>query len=272
MNKEGRRLPWGAGRMVCLVLCMWGIFFTDMCIVCARDESMGPLVQATTPEDEWLGLVHLGLLDVTENYNGDMSQSIRNNLPTVVQVRTGNYLGSGIILEIRENSLVIVSNRHQLAAGEFSVIKLYNGAEVSGRRIYLSDNLDVGFVLADISQLSYERRARLRCVTVRAGCNEQLQKGSSIFMVGSTDGVASNISEGMVADPWYYFEEFGSHMQYNYCKAKPGMSGGGTYDEHGHCVGMITGGHENETASLPMKSILDEWEQVSERGMSYDEN
>ncbi len=232
--------------------------------VCAREEELGPLVQTTTPEDEWMGLVHLKLLGAPENYNGDVSQSIRNSMPTVVQIRTGNYLGSGIILEIREDTLLIASNRHQLAGQEFSSIRLYNGAEVAGRRIYLSDSVDVGFVLADISQLSYERRAKLRSVAIREGCNEQLAKEDRIFMIGSTDGVASNIYEGIVADPWYYFDEFGSHMIYNYCKAKPGMSGGGTYDEHGHCVGMITGGHEEETASLPMQSILAEWEKITE--------
>ena len=224
----------------------------------ASKQPPGPLIQTTTPEDEWMGLVHLELLRTPENYNGDMSQSIRNVMPAVVQIRTGNFLGSGIILEIGEESLLIASNRHQLAGQEFSLVRLYNGAEVSARRLYLSETLDVGFVLADISQLSYERRARLRSVSVKGGCNSQLAKGSEIFMVGSTDGVASNISEGIVADPWYYFDEFGSHMIYNYCRAKPGMSGGGTFDIHGHCVGMITGGHDDETASLPMESILAE--------------
>ena len=41
------------------------------------------------------------------------------------------------------------------------------------------------------------------------------------------------------------------------------MSGGGTYDEHGHCIGMITGGLADETASLPMKSIREEWERYA---------
>ena len=85
--------------------------------------------------------------------------------------------------------------------------------------------------------------------------------------MGSTDGVACNIYEGMVADPWYYFDEFGSYMIYNYCKAKAGMSGGGTYDEHGHCVGMITGGHDEETASLPVQNILEEWNKLESQGL-----
>ncbi len=98
-----------------------------------------PLIQATTPEDEYLGLVHLNLLVAKENYNGNMPESIQAVLPTVVQIQTGAYLGSGIILEIGEDTLLVASNRHQLKNQEFSRISLYNGESDSGRSVYLSD-------------------------------------------------------------------------------------------------------------------------------------
>ena len=230
---------------------------------CAQERTQGPLIQTTTPRDEYLGLVHLGLLKSRENGNGIISESIRNILPTIVRIRTGNYLGSGIILEIREDTLLIASNRHQLQSQEFSAVTLYNGAEVSARRLYLSDRFDLGFIEADISPLAYERRMELRCISMDTDCERMLGNGTEMFLVGSADGVAANISEGIVADPWYYFDEFGSYMIYNYCRAKAGMSGGGTYDAHGHCIGMITGGHEEETASLPIQSIREEWETIS---------
>jgi len=225
-------------------------------------ESLGHLVQTTTPEDEYRGLVHLGLLQAQVNDSGDLSQSIRNVLPTVVQVQTGNLLGSGIILEMREEEVLVASNRHQLGGQEFSVIRFYNGAQVSGRLIYLSQTYDLGFALADISSLPYEERARLRAVTMEGACERGLCRGKEMFLVGSTDGVACNIYEGTIADPLYYFEEFGSYMIYSHCFAKAGMSGGGTYDGHGHCIGMITGGYESDTASLPADNIREEWEKM----------
>lgn len=273
MNRQGRTRR-GRGFLYGLCMFAWlcGLLVIPLGKTCAREETLGPLVQTTTPEDEYLGLVHLGLLQAAENDNGDMSQSIRNVLPTVVQIRTGNFLGSGIILEVGEDTLLIASNRHQLQSQEVSLFRLYNGAEVSGRRIYLSDTYDLGFALADISTLSFEKRAQLRSVSMQESCESRLKRGTAMFVVGSTDGVACNIYEGTVADPLYYFDEFGSYMIYNYCKAKAGMSGGGTYDEHGHCIGMITGGLEEETASLPVRYIREEWEKLSKEGMKYDEN
>lgn len=225
----------------------------------ASEESLGHLVQATTPEEEYFALVHLQLLYTRVNDNGDMAQSVQNVLPSVVRLQTGNFSGSGIILEIREDTLLIASNKHQLKNQEFSTVQLYNGETVSGRCVYLSGQYDLGFLEADISRLSYEKRGQLRCISVSDSCEDALKRGTDMFFVGSTDGVACNIYEGTIADPWYYFDEFGSYMIYNYCKAKAGMSGGGTYDEHGHCIGMITGGIEGETASLPMQSIREEW-------------
>lgn len=226
-------------------------------------KMLRPLIQTTTPKEEYLGLVRLNLLQTEENQYGDMGQSVQNVQPSVVRIQTGNFTGSGVILEVREDTLLIASNKHQLASQEFSAVWLYGGEVVSGRRICLSEQYDLGFVLADISTLSYEARKNLRCIRTDEACEKTLKRGTKMFLVGSADGIACSIYQGSIADAWYYFDEFGSYMIYNYCTAKPGMSGGGTYDEHGHLIGMVTGGCDEETASLPMSLIREEWERLS---------
>lgn len=258
----GVRASGMAGRMLltaCLSCCI-GLFPADE--VYGAETELGPLIQTTTPREEYLGLLHLGLLQTEEVLHGSTAQAIQNVLPSVVQIRTGDFIGSGIILEISEDTMLIASNRHQLISREFSGIWLGSGEMLSGRRIYLSDSYDLGFLTADISRLSYEQRSELRCVRMDEDCEEMLHRGTEMFLVGSTDGAARNIYQGSIANPWYYFDEFGSYMIYNYCTAKAGMSGGGTYDVHGHCIGMITGGHDDETASLPMSLIRAEWEKL----------
>lgn len=230
--------------------------------VYAAEEVLGPLIQTTNPREEYLGLVHLELLQTEKNINGSVEQSIQNVIPSVVRIQTGNFIGSGIILEIEEDTLLIASNRHQLIHQEFSGIELYNDEVVSGKRIYLSEKYDLGFLIADISNLSYESRSELRCIRMEEERKDALVSGAQMFHVGSTDGVARNIYQGMIADTSYYFDEFDSFMIYNYCEAKAGMSGGGTYDSHGYCIGMLTGGYQDESASLPMKYIREEWEML----------
>lgn len=226
------------------------------------DIANRPLLQATGPEDEFLGLVHLGLLETKVNETGILSQSIQNVLPSVVQIGVGAYWGSGVILKIEDDSVILASSRHLLGHQDYSYIRFYNGQQASGRLIGLSAEYDVGFVQANIGDWDYDSRMELQQVAVDAAASDALRSGDEMFLVGSTDGVACNIYEGEVADPWYYFEEFGSYMIYNYCKGKEGMSGGGTYDAQGHFIGLITGGLGDETASLPVSLLQKEYEKL----------
>lgn len=242
-------------RLLFFLFCILWLAFPQG--VLAEGEGVRPMVQTVMPVDEYRGLVHLGLLETEVNDNGDMSQSVRDVMPAIAQIRVGNFWGSGAILEIGEDDLLLVTNRHVLAhQADMAYVRFYSGASGASREMVWSDRYDLGFVRIDISGWPYEDRRKLRFVNTDSA--ENLSKGDDIFLVGSTDGVACNVYVGTVADPWYYFEEFDSYMIYNYCKAKGGMSGGGTFDEHGHYIGMVTGGYDDETASLPLSIILEE--------------
>jgi hypothetical protein len=52
-------------------------------------------------------------------------------------------------------------------------------------------------------------------------------------------------------------------MLYGHGFAKAGMSGGGTFDGYGHLIGMICGGtQQNETASVPLPSIIAAYKEI----------
>lgn len=225
-------------------------------------EEKRPLIQTTTPKEEFQGMVNLGLLFTPINEGGKISESIQNVLDGIVQIQEGIYRGSGTIVSVREDSVIVASNKHLLSHQEFAAVKFHNGEKANGRRLAMSDAYDLGFLTVDISNWDYEQRAKLRCVVYSAEKESRLKAGDAMFVVGSTDGVAVNIYQGSVADPWYYFDEFDSYMVYNYCNAKGGMSGGGTFDRSGYYIGMITGGIDGETASLPAKIIQSEMQKL----------
>ena len=65
-------------------------------------------------------------------------------------------------------------------------------------------------------------------------------------------------------DAWRYIDLFEKEMLYGHGFAKAGMSGGGTFDSYGHLIGMTAGGtQQNETASVPLPSILSAYEEVT---------
>lgn len=228
------------------------------------NPKLGPLMQTTSSEDEYKALVRFDMLKTESLPVGNVSQASKNVMPCVVQIKEGNYWGSGCIWDIRDDEVILVSNKHLLVHRDYSAVYFFNGKVGLGKALWLSPTCDLGFAKVDISDWKYDERRKLRELQIGLP-NQPVSKGTPIFMIGSSDGVACNVSQGTVANPWYYFEEFGSYMLYNYCKAKAGMSGGGTFDEHGYYIGMITGGYQDETASLPVQIIEEAWKE-------YDQN
>lgn len=226
-----------------------------MCVSAART---GPrhLIQATSYEDEYTGLLELGMLTVEPLETGVTADAVALVRPCIVRLRTGALTGSGIIVRLEKDTAIIASNRHQLSAGKYSAVTLWDGRQIRGVRTFVSSKYDLGFIEADISKISYEKRKELRIIC--PGDSNVVAAGDRMFLTGSADGVAANVYEGSVADPMYYFPEFGSYMVYGHCRAKAGMSGGGAFDMSGRCIGMITGGVDDDTASLPIDFVEEE--------------
>lgn len=219
----------------------------------------GRLIQATDPGQEFEGKAVLGLLSARGNKNDSLQDISGLVKPAIVRLHTGNLTGSGIIISLERDRALIASNKHQLSPSLYSEVTLFSGKKLKGIRSYLSDSYDLGFLEVDLSPLSFEERLDLR--TIYYDDKITCKKGDFMFVIGSADGVAANVFEGIVADPMYYFPEFGSHMVYGHCRAKAGMSGGGAFNREGCCIGMITGGIDDETASLPIAFIFDEVKQ-----------
>lgn len=223
------------------------------------------LIQATSPKSEYEGLVDLNMLKAYPVANSTVTEAVNITKPAIVRLKTGRLGASGIIVRIDRDTAIVASNKHQLSASKYSTVTLFNGIKVSGIRSFVSSEYDLGFLEADISKLPYEERIKLRSVFYDKDFS--VHPGEEMYNLGSADGVTANIYEGSVADPEYFFPEFGSYMVYSHCKAKPGMSGGGAFDNTGRLIGMITGGIDDDSAALPAAYIFEEFDNYySNRG------
>lgn len=240
-----------------------------------------PLIQATDVVEEYEGLEALGFLDtgkwdnnlepsVTEQSEyGALLQSLqRENAyekarASIVQINMGAYYGSGVIWDLQDENIILVSNAHLLQNGEKGLVTFGNGVSVEATVMGVSDTLDIGFVEVPLSSLTREDWLLLRFADKDEGNYQSLLPGDEIFVIGSSTGTGQDYYEGTIGNVAYYFPEFGTNMLYGYCEALPGMSGGGTFDKYGHFIGMVTAGTENgEIASLPLETILEEYEKV----------
>lgn len=243
-----------------------------------------PLVQATNVVEEYEALEALGFLDTGVWENSGMSkEETETDLPEysailqrlrretayekakacIVQINMGTYYGSGVIWDLQDGNMIIVSNTHLLQNGQSGIVTFCNGVSTEGTVKGVSDTLDIGFMEVSMSSLEREDWLSLRFADKDVENYQLLLPGDEIFVIGSATGTGQDYYEGTVGNVSYYFPEFQSDMLYGYCKAVPGMSGGGTFDKEGHFIGMLTAGTENgEIASLPIEIVLEEYEKL----------
>lgn len=227
----------------------------------AGEKLRRPLIQTTTFQDQYEGMVRYGGTVLHALESADVTSAYENVKAGIVQINTGKLYGSGVIWEMDEKEVVIISNKHLLEGwGEDGSITFWNGRTCGGKLLRLSQKYDLGFLKVEVKDLSYEELISLKEVKREDKPYRRLKAGDTIFTVGSADGAGANMYEAAVASPSWYIEEFDSYMLYGFGFAKPGMSGGGTFDAYGNFVGMLSGGTGgDETASLPITSILEEY-------------
>lgn len=240
-----------------------------------------PLIQTTNVVGEYKSLETLGFLDtgVWENAleEADVNPSEYTTFlqrlgretayekakASIVQINMGKYYGSGIIWDLWDENIIIVSNTHLLQNGQSGMVTFCSGASVEGNVMGISDCLDIGFMEVPLSSLEREDWLSLRFADKAEENYQLLLPGDEIFVIGSATGTGQDYYEGTIGNVSYYFPEFDTNMIYGYCEAVPGMSGGGTFDKEGHFIGMLTAGTENgEIASLPLESMLEEYEKL----------
>lgn len=259
-----------------------------------RGNGRHPLIQSTNVAEEYKALVRLGFFNTgewskpvkgsdaeTKQEEGEKPEykteaqmlfaalaketAYEKARAATVQINMGTHYGSGILWDIREENLVIVSNSHLLQEAQSGEVVFRNGVSVQGTVTGLSDTKDIGFMETPLSILEREDWLTLRFADKNLKNYEELSAGDGLFVVGSSNGAGNDYYEGTLGDTDYYFPEFQSDMLYGYCKALPGMSGGGTFDRQGHFIGMLTAGtKEGEIASIPVGTVAEEYDMIYE--------
>ncbi|MDE6663377.1 MAG: serine protease [Lachnospiraceae bacterium] len=244
--------------------------------VCAEDTAPPHLIQTVSEQDIYEGMLALGLLESKVLPKGDCEKAYENVRACVVSVNMGNAHGSGVIWEMSSWQTIIVTNKHVLEYWDeqTSYVGFPQGYVVDAKVLGTSDEHDVGFLVMENDQFSYDELEKLRYVRKDMEVFNALESGDEMFCMGAessaslhdkpTDDNEESYYIGSIGDVSRYIDEFGEYMIYGLGFAKPGMSGGGTFDAKGNFIGMISGGtSEDETASVPLSVIIEEYDKIN---------
>lgn len=226
----------------------------------ARAGEMGPLIQTTSFQSDFEGLVYFDLLENVLLEEGDCQKALENVKNTFVRIQMGEYYGCGNIFDITKEEIIVISNRHVLQYWtKDSFISFMDGRAAEGELLYLSEESDVGFLRIPVAQFAYEELVAMRSVRKSRSSYEELKEGEGFFVLDITeDRYHPEMYPGKILEKAYYIEAFDTHMIYTQSFAKKGMSGSGMFNHKGAYIGMVTAGTlQNELAGVPLPDILE---------------
>lgn len=187
--------------------------------------------------------------------------------PCVLQVFCGDYRGSGLVWEITEEEVTVISSGHLLKNGETCEVLCHAGIYYEARVERILDNCDVGFAVIPMEMLSGDG-IELAEVSPCGRSREELTQGEELAVYGSMDRAAGNFVKGYLieAEKEMQFDGYESAQKLMLCgivqdtgTVDAGMSGCGVFDRQGKLLGVLVGGDgETGFAAVPVWEILSE--------------
>lgn len=198
--------------------------------------------------------------------------------PSVLQIYCGDYRGSGVVWEITEKEVTVISSGHLLKNGDTCEVLCHAGVYYEARVERILENCDVGFAVFSADALE-EDGVELRAVVQSGRTKEELVPGEEFVVYGSMDLVAGDFVRGYLieAETQLELEEnegeqplmlggivreeaggagFGDGIR---DAVDAGMSGSGVFDKSGRLLGILAGGDgERGFAAVPVWQISGE--------------
>lgn len=184
----------------------------------------------------------------------------------MVRITAGNLVGSGVILQDDGVDILIATAGHVLDQAEETVeVEFRDGFRVWTGEWQLAETADLAILLiprkslleeAENGSLRDHGEEYLRCA-VDKDAYDSACVGDVVIAMGSYTGVAEDAYAGTLTGDYVHAQDFGAYMMLAQTPVKPGMSGGGLFDERGHLLGILCGVSEDgEVAAAPLIALL----------------
>lgn len=190
------------------------------------------LIITTTREDEWKEQV----------FYGDMGTEGTMVEPAIVLLQMTHQTGSGVILQITEEKLLVSTCAHVVGDEQEVTVYFADGTQAAGEVVGRSSGFDLAFLEVACRDIPYDTRMELRYARTDESAWSQLLEGDAVFILASSGEPAGDYYEGYVQYREIYVPEFECYMVCVKSTPIPGMSGGGIFDRKGNLVAMINGG------------------------------
>lgn len=122
--------------------------------------------------------------------------------PSILRITCGGYAGSGVVWEVTEDEVRVVSSGHLLKYGETCEVECYAGIYYEAEVERVLEDCDIGFAVFPVKALQ-EDEVELTAVKPCGRNAEGLVRGEDLAVYGSMDYAAGNFVEGYLIEAEY---------------------------------------------------------------------
>jgi putative serine protease PepD len=206
----------GSRRLLAAGLAAVVVLLVVIAVLATRLASPPPAAKVTTPSP-----AATASLTVTAIY--------QRLAPSVVLVRTGHDLGTGVI--IADNGTIVTAN-HVIAGGGAITVTFADGTTANAAVVAADPKLDIATLFP----------AKLPQVVVPATLGGGADVGAPVVAIGNPLGLTDSVSAGVISGLDRTTDtdhgRFSGLIQFD-ASVNPGSSGGPLLDAHGLIIGIV---------------------------------
>lgn len=161
--------------------------------------------------------------------------------PSILQIYCGDYRGSGVVWEITEENVTVVSSGHLLKNGETCEVLCCAGVYYEAKVDRILEDCDIGFAVFPAKALK-EDGVELSAAVVSERGKEELVQGEELIVYGSMEDVAGDFVRG-------YLIEAESEIQFEGDGSAQALMLGGIVRERGTEADMQANGGKDGAES-----------------------
>ncbi len=209
----------------------------------------------------------------------DVTRVLENTEPAVVGIcPEKGYWGSGFIMEINAEEVIVCTNQHVLENYSKADIFFHDGSKARGQIAGTVYDQDIGFVKVKVEDLSEELLNTLRTVHINRTYWEKLEENAELSLCMRTiaqDGSVWRDRTGILLDKTtkvpegIYYRSVDPITEMD-LKLFHGCSGSAVLDGYGNLIAMAAAHTEERYFGIYLTNILDAFEEVFGREVYYE--
>lgn len=195
------------------------------------------------------------IVNIKVNQNESEISLLNTDAKRCVRIFTDKGCGSGVILEVTDDKVLVVSNLHVLSDwNENGVVEFMNGTRCFGQVFGADEDYDLCFLEIPRSELAnadlYDYLKDESMQSFRKAINDNSMDTVDFHTYYLFGNSGASCLHGKVSLKKEYIYELEKDMLIGKCETFEGMSGAPAFDDAGNLIGIICAGGDNDTVII----------------------